>query len=526
MNITYLNFLPDYGFDNTIYYLNPEGKFYGWDKNNRRFYNLSTPSLNDVEGISFDNLVEGDVLSYDSATQTWINKVIDVSGGVSSFNERTGDIILLDSDVTTALEYTPEDVANKTFEIIPELINDTQYPTTSAVFNFVTNLGYITASYLTGYATESWVTGLGYITSSALAGYATESWVSTQGYITDVISSLGYTPEDSANKSIDIDADHDSDTKYPSVRAVFNWVTGFGYITNVVSSLGYTPENTNNKSTTITGNESSDTLFPTIKSVVDWVTSLFIKRSTNTTNYVQKTSGTGTIGDSQIFDNNNSIGIGTNSPATFLAGLSGLSLLKSAGAAISIAINSTNYFLQYISTASQYIWFSSTVGRVATLFLNNGNFTLGSSTSDLGNKLDISGNIAIRNAQPRINLISSPTMGGVIFFNDGSNRFAMGYQPIQGSEAAGSLNLYSYGASQTILSILANGKILMGANNSSVASARLEVVSTSQGFLPPKMTTAQKNAIVSPVSGLMVFDTTLNKLCVHNGTNWETITSV
>jgi hypothetical protein len=25
---------------------------------------------------------------------------------------------------------------------------------------------------------------------------------------------------------------------------------------------------------------------------------------------------------------------------------------------------------------------------------------------------------------------------------------------------------------------------------------------------------------------LMVFDTTLNKLCVHNGTSWETITSL
>jgi hypothetical protein len=86
MNITYLNFLPNFGFDNTIYYLNPEGKFYGWDKNSGRFYNLSTPDLNDVQGISFDNLQEGDVLSYDSVSQTWINKVISTSTGVNSFN--------------------------------------------------------------------------------------------------------------------------------------------------------------------------------------------------------------------------------------------------------------------------------------------------------------------------------------------------------------------------------------------------------------------------------------------------------
>lgn len=77
MNITYLNFLPNFGFDNTIYYLNSEGKFYGWDKNNGRFYNLSTPDLNDIQGLSLNNLQEGDVLSYDSLSQTWTNKVID-----------------------------------------------------------------------------------------------------------------------------------------------------------------------------------------------------------------------------------------------------------------------------------------------------------------------------------------------------------------------------------------------------------------------------------------------------------------
>jgi hypothetical protein len=145
MNITYLNFLPDYGFDNTIYYLNPEGKFYGWDKNNRRFYNLSTPSLNDVEGISFDNLVEGDVLSYDSATQTWINKIPETSSGVNSFNERQGDVYLESGDVTYALGYTPEDVANKVTAIVPEEISDVSYPSTSAVYNYIT--GAISKSY-------------------------------------------------------------------------------------------------------------------------------------------------------------------------------------------------------------------------------------------------------------------------------------------------------------------------------------------------------------------------------------------
>jgi hypothetical protein len=52
------------------------------------------------------------------------------------------------------------------------------------------------------------------------------------------------------------------------------------------------------------------------------------------------------------------------------------------------------------------------------------------------------------------------------------------------------------------------------------ASAQLQVDSTTQGFLPPRMTTTQKNAISTPAAGLMVYDTTLNLISVYNGTMW------
>jgi len=58
------------------------------------------------------------------------------------------------------------------------------------------------------------------------------------------------------------------------------------------------------------------------------------------------------------------------------------------------------------------------------------------------------------------------------------------------------------------------------------ASAALDVPSTTQGVLFPRMTTTQKNAISSPASGLVVYDTTLGKLCVRGASAWETITSV
>lgn len=59
-----------------------------------------------------------------------------------------------------------------------------------------------------------------------------------------------------------------------------------------------------------------------------------------------------------------------------------------------------------------------------------------------------------------------------------------------------------------------------------VASSKLTIESTTQGFLPPRMTTTQKNAIATPAAGLVVYDTTLGKLCVRTAAAWETITSV
>ena len=40
-----------------------------------------------------------------------------------------------------------------------------------------------------------------------------------------------------------------------------------------------------------------------------------------------------------------------------------------------------------------------------------------------------------------------------------------------------------------------------------------------------RVTTTEKNAL-APEAGWVVFDTTLDKLCVYNGAAWETITSV
>lgn len=63
-------------------------------------------------------------------------------------------------------------------------------------------------------------------------------------------------------------------------------------------------------------------------------------------------------------------------------------------------------------------------------------------------------------------------------------------------------------------------KVAIGATTIT-ASALLELVSTSLGFLPPRMTTAQMNAISTPAEGLIVYDTTAHKLAARDNGAWK-----
>jgi len=57
------------------------------------------------------------------------------------------------------------------------------------------------------------------------------------------------------------------------------------------------------------------------------------------------------------------------------------------------------------------------------------------------------------------------------------------------------------------------------------ASAKLDVSSTTQGFLPPRMTTVQRDAIVSPATGLVIFNTSTNSLETKNSSGWVALSS-
>jgi hypothetical protein len=63
------------------------------------------------------------------------------------------------------------------------------------------------------------------------------------------------------------------------------------------------------------------------------------------------------------------------------------------------------------------------------------------------------------------------------------------------------------------------GSLLLG-TTTNAASSILTMESTTQGFLPPRMTTTQRNAIASPATGLMIYNSTDNLVQAYNGTSW------
>jgi hypothetical protein len=81
-----------------------------------------------------------------------------------------------------------------------------------------------------------------------------------------------------------------------------------------------------------------------------------------------------------------------------------------------------------------------------------------------------------------------------------------------------------------------NNQTLVNVNNASIgtatpnASAKLDISSTTQGFLPPRMTYAQRQAIASPAIGLVVFCTNCGpasiggELEVYSGGMWRNMT--
>ncbi|MDQ3017006.1 MAG: hypothetical protein M3R25_09870 [Bacteroidota bacterium] len=68
----------------------------------------------------------------------------------------------------------------------------------------------------------------------------------------------------------------------------------------------------------------------------------------------------------------------------------------------------------------------------------------------------------------------------------------------------------------------ANAQIGIG-TSTPATSAILETSSTTKGFIPPRMTMAQRDAILSPVQGLIIFCTNCGggEIEINSGIDWR-----
>lgn len=133
-------------------------------------------------------------------------------------------------------------------------------------------------------------------------------------------------------------------------------------------------------------------------------------------------------------------------------------------------------------------------------------------TTDLGTVLSNLGLRAAGTAYPIStsgNVILTPTAAAMQVVNG------------TGSDANNVLE-FQNGSAVKVASVKGDGSASFG-TNAAAASAILDASSTTKGFLKPRMTTTQRNAISSPATGLEVYDTDLKKSYYYNATAWKPI---
>lgn len=159
-------------------------------------------------------------------------------------------------------------------------------------------------------------------------------------------------------------------------------------------------------------------------------------------------------------------------------------------------------------------------GTVPVTVDTSGNVGIGAST--LTAKLTINGNTIAYGSAPYYAL-GATYNDTTAYLQYTASTKQLNIQCADGT--TGGFTTFGTGNGNERMRIDASGNVGIGTSAPS-SSAILDAQSTTKGVRMPNMTTTQKNAISSPAAGLMVFDTTLAKLCVYSGSAWQTITSI
>lgn len=174
--------------------------------------------------------------------------------------------------------------------------------------------------------------------------------------------------------------------------------------------------------------------------------------------------------------------------------------------------------------------------RKLTLFGGTGNLAI-NTTTDAGFRLDVNGTARVQGnvtfgststtgtatiqGSNIVELILSDTLNGRsvrLYKNAGSGYIIENNSGNQMSYGYASNYWMSWRNSTKSIAIASTGS-----EPTPDATSIFDLQSTTKGFLPPRMTTTQKNAIASPATGLQVYDTTLNQMSYYNGTTWTNI---
>ena len=328
-----------------------------------------------------------------------------------------------------------------------------------------------------------------------------------------------------------------------------------------------------NKTGTVTGNEASTSKYLTVKGVYDWAVALFAPKASPTFTGTITTpdivvSGA-TINTIAHFDGTKNI---ESLPLATYPSLTELSYVKGVTSAIQTQINAklsgsglTNNFLpKYNGTAlvnsnigenaygnSVYI-FPATTATYANAFTVYNNATTRRLLNILenGTRTELISDLISLTSNDLSKVVYLAPKGIVGFFykpilfleTDSTNNqstYAAYHNPTNTytllSNSAGQLMLFAindtvgtlinaiHNKSSVQQGAWYNGGLLVG-SGTKLASASLQVESTTQGFLPPRMTNVQRTNILSPAIGLMVYCTdTIEGLYIYKSTGWTFI---
>jgi hypothetical protein len=162
-----------------------------------------------------------------------------------------------------------------------------------------------------------------------------------------------------------------------------------------------------------------------------------------------------------------------------------------------------------------------TTGVTGTLPVANGG--TGVSTLTANNVLLGNGTSTLQSVAPGANG-NVLTSNGTTWTSAAASAVAAAAGTLTGNTLASTVVNSSLTSVGTLTSATVSGKVIVGGSSATATSAVLEANSTTQGFLPPKMTFAQRNSINNPVQGLMIYCTDCNingELQIYNGSrNW------